>query len=365
MEPLNLADMLTFADIGQLNRIADHYACECKPNSKHELIQGILSKLGGRDFFEQQVQELHAADRRFLNSLLFDERPYLSMEELLATARQAIGDAEESAEQTPRAVVSRLRNSGWLFNGSTHNTRYLYQMPEDLKKRLRHTISKSMRAAVTSLPPPQAYRDEGHLLAEDLRLMLRFVDGHEITLNAEGVMYRRSQQQLIEHMHIAEQLTVKGGWRFGYGRSFRHYPDRLALLLDYALHRRLIQERNGLLILTDAGRETLDIPLEDSMIQLFRFWLRLYKGAIPNLFSLVYWICTCTEQWISSQELYEQVQGYIKPFYYDTAEDIFTRRLLRMMMHLGMLRSTDQEQGAIQMTAWGREAVRSYGIELC
>lgn len=195
--------------------------------------------------------------------------------------------------------------------------------------------------------------------------MLRFVDGHEITLNAEGVMYRRSQQQLIEHMHIAEQLTAKGGWRFGYGRSFRHYPDRLALLLDYALHRRLIQERNGLLILTDAGRETLDIPLEDSMIQLFRFWLRLYKGAIPNLFSLVYWICTCTEQWISSQELYEQVQGYIKPFYYDTAEDIFTRRLLRMMMHLGMLRSTDQEQGAIQMTAWGREAVRSYGIELC
>ena len=52
---MNLADMLTYADIGQLSNIANHYDCDAKRNSKHELIQSILSKLGRREFFEEQV----------------------------------------------------------------------------------------------------------------------------------------------------------------------------------------------------------------------------------------------------------------------------------------------------------------------
>ena len=47
---MNLADMLTYADIGQLSNIANHYDCDAKRNSKHELIQSILSKLGRRVF---------------------------------------------------------------------------------------------------------------------------------------------------------------------------------------------------------------------------------------------------------------------------------------------------------------------------
>lgn len=74
---MNLADMLTFADIGQLNRIADYYQCECKPNSKHELIQSILTTLGSKPFFEQQIRQLNQADQRFLNNLLFDPANFM------------------------------------------------------------------------------------------------------------------------------------------------------------------------------------------------------------------------------------------------------------------------------------------------
>lgn len=92
---MNLADMLTYADIGQLTAIAGRYRCECKQNSKHDLIQSILIMLGSRSFMESHIRECTPEDLRFLNTLLFDERTYFSLEDLLAVARQASFDAPE------------------------------------------------------------------------------------------------------------------------------------------------------------------------------------------------------------------------------------------------------------------------------
>lgn len=55
---MNLADMLTYADIGQLTAIAGRYQCECKRNSKHDLIQSILITLGSREFMETHIRGL-------------------------------------------------------------------------------------------------------------------------------------------------------------------------------------------------------------------------------------------------------------------------------------------------------------------
>lgn len=354
-DTMNFADMLTYADIGQLNRIASHYECDCKPNSKHELIQGILARLGQREFFEQQVRTFPLPYRRFLNALLFDERPYFSMEELIATARQSLDD---ETDMTPRDIVACLRSAGWLFNGSTHHTRYLFQVPADLKRRLSEVIGQQIQEMIASTNEPVVYRDEGQLLGEDLKLMLRFIGSREIVLNAEGVMYRRKQQQLMEHLHIAEPLLGKGGWRFGYGRSFKHYPDRLALLYDYAVYRKWIVEANGYLVLTIKGKEALEHPTEEERVQLFRFWLRLYKGAVPNISSLIHWIAVCTKYWVQQVALFEQVGLFIKPFYYDKPEAIFDKRIVRMLMHFGMLRVGEHPTcgTVLQMTAWGTMA---------
>lgn len=53
---MNLADMLTYADIGQLTAIAGRYQCECKRNSKHDLIQSILITLGSREFMDSHIK---------------------------------------------------------------------------------------------------------------------------------------------------------------------------------------------------------------------------------------------------------------------------------------------------------------------
>ncbi|UNK20535.1 hypothetical protein MNQ98_11195 [Paenibacillus sp. N3/727] len=364
---MNLADMLTYADIGQLSNIANYYDCDCKRNSKHDLIQSILIKLGRRDFFEEQIGQLSDSDLRFLNSLVFDARSGYSLEELTATIRHASEEVvvEKKGKpvktESPRETVARYRRSGWLFNGFTHSTKYTFQVPSDLKHRFRDVLGAKLQDGLQHSPEPTAYRDEQGLVSTDMLLLLKFVEGHEIELNAEGFMYRRYQQQMMSSLHITEPLISKGAWRFGYGRSCTEYPDRFALLYDYAYARQWFRESGNRLVLSDRGKQFLGEGNQVSVIQIFRFWLRLYKGAVPNLSSLVYWISQCAKDWVTTASLYESLGWLIRPFYYDTPQTIMDQRVIRMLMHLGMLRIGESEQSGtvIRMTALGLKAAEA------
>ncbi|WP_055107784.1 hypothetical protein [Paenibacillus ihumii] len=357
---MDLAEMLTFADIGQLSRIADHYRCECNGNSKRDLIQSILQTIGRREFIERHLDELSLEDLRFLNMLLFDGRRQFSLEELIACAQQSRFDQDAKDRESPRDMITRFRQRGWLFNGTTASTRYFFEVPEDLKRRFKVSLEARFKSATYKADAePTVYREEHDLLPKDLRELLDYVYHHEIPLNAEGVMYRRNQMQLMEKLHISEPLVGKG-WRFGYGRRFKDYPSRLALIYDYAYHMKWIREEGGLLILTANGSEFLAGNKQEPMIQFVSFWLRLYKGPVPNLLSLIYWIERCTGEWVTAASLYATLERLIKPFFYDTPESIFEERLLRMMLHLGMLRIGEGDAGVrlVQSTPFGRECVQ-------
>lgn len=370
---MNLADMLTYADIGQLSNIANHYDCDAKRNSKHELIQSILSKLGRREFFEEQVSSLTPSDLRFLNNLVFDTRTGYSLEELTAAIRLTADVEEKGAKapvkkkasektESPREAVARYRRSGWLFNGFTHSTKYLFQVPSDLKERFRDVLRERLHENLQRLTDdPEVYRDEQGLAAEDLMLILKYVGGHDIELNQEGFMYRRNQQQLMSTLHITEPLITKGAWRFGYGRSCIEYPDRFALLYDYAYARKWITESNARLILTESGTSFIEEGNQVSVIQIFRFWLRLYKGAIPNITSLVYWISQCARDWVTAASLFESLGWLIRPFYYDSPQNMLEHRIIRMLMHLGIIRiGESQTMGtSYKMTALGLKAAEA------
>ncbi|GIP25613.1 hypothetical protein J23TS9_07430 [Paenibacillus sp. J23TS9] len=357
---MNLADMLTYADIGQLTTIAEHYECECKRNSKHELIQSILVMLSRREFIEQQVSNCSAKDLRFLNTLLFDNRNSYSVEELQAMITQTAFDGEQKGKkkpESPREAIARYKRSGWLFNGMTQNTRFLFQMPNDLKDRFRLELGMTLRKQISRTSEPPVYREEQNLCADDLLLFLRYLHQQDIELNQESVMYRRHQQQIMEMLHVGEPLVLKGGWRFGYGRTFSSYPSRFALLYDFAYYHEYISEDGLRLRLTAKGTEVLEGGMKESMVQIFRFWLRLYKQAVPNLSSLVYWTSECTKDWVTVSSLHQAIGWLIKPYYYDTAESILNERILGMMLHLGLLRIGESpEHGmVVQMTAWGQK----------
>ncbi|WP_025692692.1 hypothetical protein [Paenibacillus zanthoxyli] len=353
---MNLADMLSFADMSQLTAIAGRYRCECKQNSKHDLIQTLLITLGSKDFMEAQVRECTQDDLRFLNTLLFDERSYLTLEDLLAAARASSFETQPGTNGGFREMVTRFKNGGWLFNGASQHTKYLFQVPKDLKERFRDRMAARIKEGLEISGEPGVYREEGELAAADLLTLLRFVLENEPELNLEGAMYKRCQQQLMNSLHISEPLLTKGGWRFGYGRACEHYPPRLALLYDYARYRRWIAEEGQRLKLTSMGAAVLEEAKYESLLQIFSFWLRLYRGAIPNLPSLVHWISVSAYDWVTVESLKEALGWLIKPFYYDDADSILEKRILRMMLHLGMLRAGEAATGpVIKMTTWGME----------
>ena len=287
---MNLADMLCYADIAELTAIAQTYDCTCSSHSKNELIQSILSTVGRRDVLEMRVGEMTSAELRFLNSLLFESRGSYSLEELKARALSgdtAIGTAlvsdkpqaadvnvpanpakttrsrktkskdpasPASPEDIARRAIARFKRFGWLFNGFSQQTRYLYQVPEDVRTKLSDALERRYRTMLDVREEPPVYRDEGMLMLDDLLQLLKFVRDNDLPITSEGVLYKRQIGQLIELMSVNETIPTRGGWRFGYGRHFRDYPDRLSFLCDFAFYHKLIDEGPDRLTITEIGR---------------------------------------------------------------------------------------------------------------
>lgn len=353
---MNLADMLCYTDIRELSRIARNYDCDCSGNSKNELIQSILTAVGRREVFDHLIANLETEDIRFLNSLLFDRRDAFSLEDLVARANQTKFSKGEKEEWNPREMISRFKQRGWLFNGHSQQTKYLFRVPEDLKKRFSDTLALHYESRVEpAIEPPHAYRDEQSLLSDDIRHFLEYLCKQEVPLSADGYLYKRQLQQVLESFAVTEESVGKTAWRFGYGRRFKEYPARFSLIYDYCYFQGYMEEGGVSLDITQQGRERVAEGRREDPASVYRFWLKLYKGPIPNLLSLVYWIGRLAKGWVTSASLHDVLIKLIKPYYYDSPDSIYEQRLLQMLMHLGIIRiGSHQTQGkVIQVTGLG------------
>ncbi|WP_042162390.1 hypothetical protein [Paenibacillus gorillae] len=388
---MNFSDMLGYADIGQLSRIASVYRCECNGHSKNDLIQSILSTLSRNDVFEAQIDGMNVEELRFLNSLMFETRDSFSLEELIARVQQSkFGEAEPQVTQaeppeqpvkpkrsrkknepppvketTPRDIIARFKHQGWLFNGFSGPNRYLFQVPHDLRTRFRDTLKRKFTAQLQYTDEPHMYRDEQQLLSGDIRQTLHYIHHNAVQLAADGSMYKRFSIQLLDGFAVREELPAKGEWRFGYGRHFHHYPNRMSLLFDYCSSMRYFEENQLTLVLTTAGQERLASTPGNETEMLYKLWLRLYKIPIPNVLALSQWINSLAEQWVTLSSLRPVLIPFIKPYYYDDANKILDHRLIGMMVHLGLLRIGDhQEHGTvIRMTKAGRAVMAGISLE--
>lgn len=403
---MNLADMLSYADIAQLSSIAEVYQCECSSHSKNELIQSILSTVQRREVLERRVGEMSLGDLRFLNSLLFEKRASYSLEDLTARATLSAeraadrdGEAGGKASAVPkesvvsgtattkrssaakkkvkpaaetkapadegRSAIARFKRYGWLFGGITQQTRYLYHVPEDVKKKLCDAIEDKFRTGVEQREEPPVYRDERGLMASDVVSLLRFVRDHDAPLTSDGYLYKRQLQQVLEGFAVLEQLPAKTAFRFGYGRRFKEYPERFSLIYDYAYYSGLLLEQEGELRLTDRGREIADGLTACDPSELYRFWLRLYKQPIPNLQALAQWIMRLSRHsWVTVSSLGRTLLPLVKPFYYDTEKNVLEQRTLAMMLHLGLLRLGETENGEAVVTMTPQGVMLVSGSEI-
>jgi len=333
---MNFADMLSYADIQELSRIASNYNCDCNSHSKNELIQSILMSVSRREVFEQQISKLKMEEIRFLNTLMFDSRSLFSLEELLARVKLAKFEQEDD-KWNPRETISRFKGLGWIFHGFSMQTKYLYQVPQDFRNRFNDVLSHKFQLNLQYTGEPEIYRDEQTLIVDDIARFLHFVAEHHVLMTVDQFIYKKLVAQILEYLSVQEEPIVKSGWRFGYGRKFKEYPNRFSLIYDYCYFNKLIEESEGMVTLTLEGKSRIDKGMKENPSDVYRFWIRMYKGPIPNLHSIIHWIHQLAREWVSSRTLADTLCPFIREFYYDKPETIFEERIIQMLMHLGMI----------------------------
>jgi hypothetical protein len=346
---MNLAELLTFADIQHLHCMANAYDCKCNKNSKHELIQSILSMIHRRGVLEGQLDQLSVSDLRFLNSLLFDSTNAFTVEELLARSQLSMDQDDKSSPKQPREVISAFKQWGWLIQGHAQQNKYVFHMPQDLKARIQMKLKQKLQQTVLKCDEPSVFQEQFMHIHEDIMRFLHYVNQQPtLALTNHYCIPQRHLSNIFNLFTHSEKPIKKEGWRFGYGRMFKQYPNRFSFIYDYCCHYQYSTDAQRRLALTESGKEWLaaqcvdppytDPPSVETDLKLYVFWLHLYRPPIPHIFAIVQWINQLADHWVTVSSLEQTLCPFIRPFYYDSPESILKERILQMMYYLGLIR---------------------------
>ena len=339
MITLNLNEMLIYADFQHINNIVEHYQCQCDRHSKTDMVQSIIFKLLRKETLNEIIGQAAKEELSFIQLLYLDSRTKYTIEDLLAKAKQSI--SLHQLDKRPRELVLMALRKGWIFQGVGKKNALIYHVPEDFKSRIIEVIYQKSKENLNYIEQVPFYRDETDLLLSDLQIFLNFVKNEEVLLTGDGNIYKRQQQLLFRLLHIKEEPLKKQAWRFGYGRRYNEYPDRFSLIYDYAFYYKLIDEdATGELFLTLNGEKwfTDMNPVKEKM-NLYRFWLRLYKYPISFLPLIVKYIdLMAYKEWVQLEAVERFLLFWLKDYYYETRETIFHERIIKMLHHLGALK---------------------------
>ncbi|MCY0901192.1 MAG: helicase-associated domain-containing protein [Firmicutes bacterium] len=331
---MRLAECLNQSDISNLRNIAKRHTLDVPMYSKNSLLQEILAKFAEPSYVSQRAETLPVEVTSALIEIALDPRERYPRAELLALLKRS------QRLRAPEEILQDLLSEGVLFAcGGTRDP--VYVCPTDVWKRLYTVSTQKLREGLqVATVDPLVQRDDGCALARDAAAFLQYASHHELRLTQEGVIFRRSQMQVLELFGVTEEpLPGHVGWRFGYGRRFHDYPDRFALIVDHLYAAGLIVE-SAQQLMVDEERAThyLQIGEEERAELLFRFWLRSYRAAIPTLPRLAARIAQLTAgQWVHGDSLTEIVEPDVGDYFYECAQEVLRLRILQMLVVTGSL----------------------------
>jgi hypothetical protein len=355
---MKLADYLLYRDIQDLSLMASYYECDCNRNSKLELVQTIHHNMLNKKILEEHLNQLESPLIHFYTYILFQQTRSFSIDELVAKGKY-ICQLFNYDVSLPRKWIADCLKRGWLFPTSSKYQVQL-EIPVDFLPYLRkqwiyYWSSKYQMTICKDID--QRLRDEGTSLLADLSTFLAFVKEKSLPITLDGVIHKRYQQMILSKFNITEEVVQVKSWRFGYGRRFPNYPNRLALIYDFCYFKQWIQEDQEMLFITKKGEYVLRTEnmvsgaLHEDVVS---FWKKTYKNAVPCLPFLFQFILEISaEQWIESNQLYRMIQPWLQPYYYDDEETIYRERIVQMLVHLGLMqvsRSKEEESTYLRFT---------------
>jgi hypothetical protein len=327
---LKLSECVGSADINVLRKIAKYHQFTCSLYSKHALIQEILFTFRFSDFVNGLIDRWYASFPTIYTRLCLSNRQEFSVEEIHAMFQM---------EKQKELGLKEAMEQGLIFLATSEFGRACYVVPGEILDAMRVRLIKNLKQQVAvNTDGPLAYQDEEFALCRDVDVFLEYVTHHDVQLTTDGAIYKRYLQQILQLIEIEEAL-IQDGWRFGYGRRIHDYPDRFALLYDFAYHNSLIQETEaGMLeILPAVEKWNLLLP-EQKQRKLILFYMSVYRRAIPRLPEIMRVTLHLAEEWVESTSVLKAIRVLVNKFYYDEIEDVWRVRIVKMMMHLGLLK---------------------------
>lgn len=331
---MRLAECLNQSDISNLRNIAQRHTLDVPLYSKNSLLQEILTKFAEPSYVAERADTLPVEVTSAVIEIALDSRERYPRAELMALLKRS------QRSRAPEALLEDLLSEGILFAcGGTRDP--VYVCPTDVWQRLYTVSTRKLREGLqVATVDPLVQRDDGSALARDAAAFLQYAARHELRLTQEGVIFRRSQVQVLELFGVAEEpLPGSVGWRFGYGRRFHDYPDRFALIVDHLFAAGIIRESTQQLVVDEEGAaHYLRVEEEERAERLFRFWLRSYRIAIPTLPRLAARIAQLTAgQWVYGDSLMGIVEPDVGDYCYECAADVLRLRILQMLVVTGAM----------------------------
>lgn len=340
---MKLSDHLLYRDIQELGQMAIYYECECNRNSKLELVQSIHHQILNQAVYVDLLRKIDQPLIRFLQYILYQPSITFSIDELIAKGK-FIGQLF-NYDQSPRKWVTELLKRGWLFPVSSKYQVQL-EIPLDLHTFLKRQMLQHLSSTYQITPLQKmigSIRDEGKSISFDLHTFLSYIKDQTIPIpvTIDGVIHKRYQQILYQKFNISEEVLKDKEWRFGYGRRFPSYPSRFAFIYDFCYSKDWIIEEPEGIFLTKKGEEIVsseNLLLEGPHLELLRYWIRVYKHPIPALpFIYRFIVDLLSNHWLESNQLYAMITPWLKAYYFDDVQTIFRERIIQMLVHLGVL----------------------------
>jgi hypothetical protein len=331
---MRIADCVVNADVRILQAIARRHQLHCPLYSKHELIQAILYAFQSPTFVETKLRESKQWEHPAWMRIAFSPNIKFPSEEVYALFQvQGFRDV----------AFQEVLSEGWIYPVCGRFGETFFAIPSELQMPMRHAIVDFLRSKLSYREDdPPVFHEEELCIIRDLSVFLAYVRNHEVLLTTTGSMYKRSVLKLLELFEIAEDLPEET-WRFGYGRRFHDYPDRLALIYDFAYHHGLIVEENGGKLCTTSAADAWEsIPPKERQRRIFQFYIRVYRRPLPRLPLIVKVLIDVAETWVTSDTVLDALRPYVQSFHYDTVEDVWERRIVKMLRHLGVLRVAEK-----------------------
>ncbi len=345
---MRLADCLNQSDFTNLQKIAKRHALSCPLYSKNTVLQEILSRFFEPHYVEQRVQHVSPHAQKALEQLVLDGRTSFVKEELTGLLKDVCGEAE-TERKIAVSVLSELIQEGFVFEHNSSSS-VMYVCPDDVWKKLRENTYQILQSRVQKATmTPVFYRYDETAMARDAAVLLFFVAKQPIKLTQEGVIFKRSQQQITQLFEVSEEpLTPSNLWRFGYGRRYHDYAERFALLYDHLYGEGcLLEQEDGSLVVDKTRCDTyIKQSDEERAYHIFLYWIKTYRHAIKNIRRIVTQIAQVTgHEWVYAESLKAVIHGQMRDFYYESAEQVYELHVLQMLVYTGALMRGQGESG--------------------